>query len=93
MGAEEVILSLVAVLLGDRKYDKGDRGLMSHVVYGQQHIERCQRGMWLQQDSPRPGGDPCSPRCLRAQAALRIAAHHLGYSDASELLVQLEMPL
>lgn len=81
--AEEAILMLLFVLIGD---GAGDRGLMSHIVNGEQHIERCQRGMWI---TPGLRGDPCSTRCLQAQEARRVAtawlyAHRpLSLSEAS----------
>lgn len=66
--AEEAILMLLYVLIGDG--GNTDKGLMSHIVDGEQHIERCQRGMWI---TPDLRGDPCSTRCLRAQRAREVA--------------------
>lgn len=68
---EDVVLRLLWVLKGD---GGKDRGLMSHIVNGEQHIERCQRGMWI---TPGLRGDPCSARCQRAQDAIALAARWL----------------
>lgn len=65
--AERAILLLLGVLRGIKP---GDVGLMPVVACGFHHISTCPHGQWLQQDSPRPHGDPCSDRCIRAQEAI-----------------------
>jgi hypothetical protein len=77
--AAHVILRLCGVLLGN---GSTDRGLMSHIVRGEQHIERCQIGMWVTPGGPRPEGDPCAARCQRAHAAIDQAEAWLKRYDA-----------
>jgi hypothetical protein len=77
--AAHVILRLCGVLLGN---GSTDRGLMSHIVRGEQHIERCQVGMWVTPGGPRPEGDPCAARCQRAHAAIDQAEAWLQRYDA-----------
>src|SRR6478609_1446297 len=78
--AEEAILYLIFVLRGD---GQTDHGLMSHMVNGEQHIERCQRGMWI---TPGLRGDPCSKRCLQVQDALDMATRWLWASRGQPAL-------
>lgn len=81
--AEDIILAFCAVLLGDRGTDPKDRGLMSQIIAGRQHIERCQRGMWIQAGDSLRGGQPCSTRCLNAQVTLDAAARWLKAREAT----------
>lgn len=71
LDAEGVILALCYVLLGDGT--KKDRGLLNLMIGGRQHVPRCPRGQWNNPNSPRPDGDPCSDRCVRAHAVLSSA--------------------
>lgn len=82
MDAEMVIMELCRVLLGNGPNGAPDRGLMSHIVRGEQHIERCQAGMWLTPGGPRPDGDPCSARCMAAHAALKLAEQWLRANES-----------
>lgn len=84
---ETVILDLCRVLIGD---GERDRGLMSHMVNGGQHIETCQRGMWIQAGDSLRGGQPCSKRCLAVQAAISQAGRWLRAHEAP-LAVQAAM--
>lgn len=73
--AESVIAELVRVLLG-RHPDLGkwDRGLMSLMIGGEQHVPKCPKGQYLVAGDSLRGGQPCSDRCVLAWAAIGLAA-------------------
>lgn len=73
MTAQEVIVTLLTVLFGDRRKDPPDRGLVNHLVDGRPHTPGCPYGQWLRPGDSLLGGSPCSDRCLRAWEALRQA--------------------
>ena len=85
-----VVLDLCEVLLGD---GGTDRGLMSLIIDGYHHTPGCPRGQWLQQGSPRPAGDPCSDRCVRARAAISRAAAWLQAHEDDEADLDRQVPL
>jgi hypothetical protein len=80
--AELVILALLGVLRG---FSGADRGLMNHIVRGEQHIPTCQAGMWLTPGGPRPEGDPCNERCERAQLAVAWAIAWIWANRPAEI--------
>jgi hypothetical protein len=56
----------VLVIAGD---GVKDRGQLSRLIRGDWHLANCPRGQWLSPTSPRPDGDPCMERCVRARDA------------------------
>lgn len=66
--------ALMTVLAGDGKRDKG---LMSRIVEGRQHVQPCNRGLYLYPGSHATGGSPCSERCVQAHEALRLGERFL----------------
>lgn len=79
--AAEVIVRLVWVLRGNGERDAHgnliNRGLMSRIYRGEQHVPTCQKGYYAVAGDSQRGGQPCSDRCLSAQEALRLAAEWL----------------
>lgn len=63
--------ALMTVLAGDGRKDKG---LMSRMVEGRQHVWSCNKGLYLYPGSHATGGSPCSQRCVQAHEALRLGA-------------------
>lgn len=79
--AEDVVLALCAVLLGNGKSDKG---LMTRMAYGGRHLKMCQIGMYIQEGDSQRGGQPCSDRCQRAHDAIALAADWLRANETVE---------
>lgn len=83
--AESVVLGLVGILLGD---GRKNRGVMSLVAGGRQHVPTCQFGLYVTPESRLTNGEPCSARCQRAHAAITAAEDWLRSVEAP---VQLRM--
>lgn len=85
--ATAAVNALARVLGGD---GKKDRGLMPRVVYGERHIQNCNRGLYLYPGSHATGGALCSERCVAAREALGLAGRFLDLLMEDLLTADLE---
>lgn len=81
MNAETIVLTLCRTIIGD---GRKDRGLMTQIKHGQQHIPTCQVGQYIAEGDSLRGGQPCSQRCQDAREALRAASRWLKAHEKLE---------